>query len=178
MWDLWWVTSHYGLTFFLFCVIDQANVTVVSVRLLVLPLEMTLFTIITRRKVCDWAGCVWLAVSTTIVIHYVCLFMYLKLSYTVHVTCGIGVSDWHNWNTQMLCEIWLMVVKGSYFLNHQSTVKLSLCTLWRQGNSRVTASPIFNLSPRWRWMVNFMPQLLYLCRKNPQYPLNKRLGGS
>jgi len=68
--------------------------------------------------------------------------------------------------------------EGFVLLKHQSKVKLSLCTLWRQGKRRVTASPIFNLSPGWRWVVNFMPQPLYLYRNNCLYPLNKRLDGS
>ena len=34
-----------------------------------------------------------------------------------------------------------------------------------------------NLGTRWRWVVNFTPWPLYL-RKEPQYSLNRRLGGS
>jgi hypothetical protein len=36
---------------------------------------------------------------------------------------------------------------------------------------------ILNLSTRWRWVVSFTPQPLYLWRKKCQYPLCRRLGG-
>jgi hypothetical protein len=36
---------------------------------------------------------------------------------------------------------------------------------------------LLDLGTRWRWVVNFMPQLLYTQRKNLQYPLDSRLGG-
>jgi hypothetical protein len=36
---------------------------------------------------------------------------------------------------------------------------------------------IFDLSTRWKWMVNFMPLLLYRQGRRPQYPLDKKLGG-
>jgi hypothetical protein len=36
---------------------------------------------------------------------------------------------------------------------------------------------IFNLGIRGRWSVIFMPQMLYLGGKSPQYPLDRRLGG-
>jgi len=29
----------------------------------------------------------------------------------------------------------------------------------------------------WRWVVSFTPRLLYSERKNPWYPLDRRLGG-
>ena len=43
--------------------------------------------------------------------------------------------------------------------------------------SRGRTPLIPNLCTRWKWVVNFMPQLLYPQGKEPQYPLNKRLGG-
>jgi hypothetical protein len=61
-------------------------------------------------------------------------------------------------------------------------VKLSLCltkhyamkTYWGSGS---IAPHILNLGIRWRWVINLMPQPLYLRGKNPQYSLDKRLGG-
>jgi hypothetical protein len=35
---------------------------------------------------------------------------------------------------------------------------------------------ILNLGTRWRWVVSFMPRLLYPQGKNLRYPLNRRLG--
>jgi hypothetical protein len=35
-----------------------------------------------------------------------------------------------------------------------------------------------DLGPCWRWVVNFMPRLLYPQGKSPQYLLDRRLGGS
>jgi hypothetical protein len=63
----------------------------------------------------------------------------------------------------LILSIWLMVVKGSYLLNCQNEVKLSVCTQWRQGKSRVTAALTFNLSTGRRQVVSFVPQPLYLC---------------
>jgi hypothetical protein len=39
------------------------------------------------------------------------------------------------------------------------------------------SSIIIDLGTRWRWVVCFAPQLLYLRRKSPRYPLRRRLGG-
>jgi hypothetical protein len=36
---------------------------------------------------------------------------------------------------------------------------------------------ILDLGTRWRWMVSFTPRPLYLQRKSPWYPLERRLGG-
>jgi hypothetical protein len=35
----------------------------------------------------------------------------------------------------------------------------------------------FDLGTRWKWMVSFMPRLLYPQGKSPLYPLDRRLGG-
>lgn len=37
-------------------------------------------------------------------------------------------------------------------------------------------APLINLGIRWRWVVNLMPRSLYF-RAEPQYPLNRWLGG-
>jgi hypothetical protein len=47
-------------------------------------------------------------------------------------------------------------------------------TCW--GNGGVTPC-IFNLGIRYRWVVNFMPQLLYSQDRSPWYLLYRRLGG-
>jgi len=39
------------------------------------------------------------------------------------------------------------------------------------------ASYFLDLSTRRRWVVNFMPRLLYIRGKSPQYPLKRRLSG-
>jgi hypothetical protein len=39
------------------------------------------------------------------------------------------------------------------------------------------APRIFNIGPRWRWVVSFTPWPLYPRRKSPQYPVDRRLGG-
>jgi hypothetical protein len=43
-----------------------------------------------------------------------------------------------------------------------------------------TASSILNLSTRWRWVVNFTPSCFTPGERGPppQYPLERRLGGS
>jgi hypothetical protein len=47
-----------------------------------------------------------------------------------------------------------------------------------RGNGHI-APCILNLSTGWRWVVSFMPWLLYpLEKKSPQYPLDTRLGGT
>jgi hypothetical protein len=35
----------------------------------------------------------------------------------------------------------------------------------------------FDLGTRWKWVVSFMPWLLYPQRQSPWYPLDRRLGG-
>jgi hypothetical protein len=42
--------------------------------------------------------------------------------------------------------------------------------------SRGIAPHIPDLGIRWRWVVSFMPQLLFSQGKSPQYPLDRRLG--
>jgi hypothetical protein len=37
---------------------------------------------------------------------------------------------------------------------------------------------ILNTGTRWRWMSSLMSQPLDTCEKSPQYPLDRRLGGS
>jgi hypothetical protein len=37
---------------------------------------------------------------------------------------------------------------------------------------------IFNASTVWRWVVNFVLRLLDMNGKSPQYPLNRRMGGT
>jgi len=39
------------------------------------------------------------------------------------------------------------------------------------------AAHIFDLSTRWRWVVSFTPWLLYTWGKDPQYSMDRRLGG-
>jgi hypothetical protein len=39
------------------------------------------------------------------------------------------------------------------------------------------APHIHNIGITWKWVVSFTPQLLYLWRKSPWYPLDRRLGG-
>jgi len=34
-----------------------------------------------------------------------------------------------------------------------------------------------NRGTRWRWVVSFMPRLLYPRNKSPRYPLDRGLGG-
>jgi hypothetical protein len=36
---------------------------------------------------------------------------------------------------------------------------------------------IYNLIIRWKWVVSFKPQLLYIQENKPLYPLAKRMGG-
>jgi hypothetical protein len=45
---------------------------------------------------------------------------------------------------------------------------------WGRGG---TAQHILNLGTRWRWVVSFTPRAFHPRRKNPRYPLNRRLGG-
>jgi hypothetical protein len=45
---------------------------------------------------------------------------------------------------------------------------------WRSGG---IAPRILDLGTRWRWVVGFMPQLLYPQGKSPWHPLDRRLGG-
>jgi len=44
---------------------------------------------------------------------------------------------------------------------------------WKRG----IAPPILDLGTRWEKLGRFTPCPFYLCRKNPLYPLNRRLGG-
>jgi hypothetical protein len=48
---------------------------------------------------------------------------------------------------------------------------------WRHMGKWRCSAIILDLDTRWRWMVNFMPLLLYSSGENLQYPLNRRLGG-
>jgi hypothetical protein len=43
--------------------------------------------------------------------------------------------------------------------------------------SGVIAQRILDLGTRWRWVVSFTPRPLYLQRKSPWYPLDRRLSG-
>jgi hypothetical protein len=60
--------------------------------------------------------------------------------------------------------------KLSLWLTEHHTMK----TYWESGS---IASHILNLGTRWRWVVSFMPWILYPQGKSPQSPLNRRLGG-
>jgi hypothetical protein len=50
--------------------------------------------------------------------------------------------------------------------------------LWRHIGEWRYSSTVLDLSTRWRWVVSFMHHLLYPWGKSPQYPLDRRLGGS
>jgi hypothetical protein len=59
---------------------------------------------------------------------------------------------------------------------------LSLCFNWNHTvetcwGSVDLAPCILDLRTRWRWVVSFIPQLLYPQGKSPWYPLDRRLGG-
>jgi len=45
---------------------------------------------------------------------------------------------------------------------------------WRSGG---VVPWILNLGNRWRWVVSFMPLLLYTWCKNPWYSLDRTVGG-
>jgi hypothetical protein len=47
--------------------------------------------------------------------------------------------------------------------------------IWGSGG---IAPRILNLGTIWRWVVSFTPRLLYPRGKRPQYPLDRRLGGT
>lgn len=53
-------------------------------------------------------------------------------------------------------------------LNTTSKVGFPLCTLWKHiWGRRGVASLIFNLSTKWKQVVNFVPQLLYRPERTP-----------
>jgi len=55
------------------------------------------------------------------------------------------------------------------FLTKHHAIK----TYWGSGG----LAPHINIGTRWRWVVSFMPQLLYPWGKSPQYSLDRRLIG-
>jgi hypothetical protein len=70
----------------------------------------------------------------------------------------------------------------SYFYQIKIKVraKLSLCLTKHQAiktlGGRGIVPHILDFSTR-KWVVSFIPQLLYSRGKSPQYPLDRRLGG-
>jgi hypothetical protein len=48
---------------------------------------------------------------------------------------------------------------------------------WRHMGERRYSSTIPDLITRWRWVISYMPQLLYSRSNSPQHPLDGRLGG-
>jgi hypothetical protein len=94
------------------------------------------------------------------------------------------------------CIIWISVLYkhtfakdvSSFYLTTHSFgawilfLKLSLCltkhhAMKAYSGSGGTAPHILDLGTRWRWVVSFMPWLLYSQGKCPWYPLDRRLGG-
>jgi len=67
--------------------------------------------------------------------------------------------------------------------NNIVKVKLSLCLTKHhdiktyRGNGGIAPS-IPDLGIRWGWVVSFTPRPLYPQGKRPQYPLDRRLGGT
>jgi hypothetical protein len=47
---------------------------------------------------------------------------------------------------------------------------------WRRMREWMYRSTFLDLGTSWRWVVSFMPQLLYARGKSPRYPLDRRLG--
>jgi hypothetical protein len=62
-------------------------------------------------------------------------------------------------------------------LPNRGTKKVKLSP-WRHMGEWRYSSTIFDHGTRWRWVVTFTPRPLYLRAKSPQYPLDRRLGGS
>jgi hypothetical protein len=48
---------------------------------------------------------------------------------------------------------------------------------WRHIGKQRYSSTFLDLGTRWKCVVDFTPLPLYLCRKGPQYSLDRRLGG-
>jgi hypothetical protein len=60
----------------------------------------------------------------------------------------------------------------TYKVKHKFVNVLALRAF--RGSRGLTPS-LINLSTRWRWVVNIMPQ--FACGKEPQYPFSRRLSG-
>jgi hypothetical protein len=48
---------------------------------------------------------------------------------------------------------------------------------WRRMGEWKYSFPILGLGTRWKWVISFTPLPLYPRGNNPQYPLDRRLGG-
>jgi hypothetical protein len=97
------------------------------------------------------------------------------------------------WEPPQYCtkceETWTEIMYGTYFricrvlllTNHvcacyNKLLKLTLYASWRRTGKW---SPIIlNVGTRWRSLVTFVPQALYLCRDRRQYPLIRRPAGT
>jgi hypothetical protein len=76
-----------------------------------------------------------------------------------------------------VCNANYTILKGKGKVVRMLFFKLSTTPLRRIRGVEVYLHPLFDLGTRWRWVVSFTPQLLYLQGKSPWHPLDSRLGG-
>jgi hypothetical protein len=100
------------------------------------------------------------------------------LMWLITFLCFISLS---NSSLVLTLHIWFSFVGPNILHTHTHThtqkrrfVLVHAMKACRGG--RVSAPVILNLGTRYRWVVNFTPQPLF-TRKEPQYPLKRRLGG-
>jgi hypothetical protein len=110
-----------------------------------------------------------------------------------HISSVVDVLCWNpHW--------WSQIILSTYGVNLETRildkilhvidnsdkvkVKLSLCFNWAPCHEGILGSGgiapcILDLGIRWKWVVSFMPQLLYPPQgKSLWYPLDRRLGNS
>jgi len=104
---------------------------------------------------------------------------------TINVWSGFFLSQ-HDWKKELSeCHDVLKGRPHSHCMptrTERMKVKLSLWltkhhamkTCWWSGG---IAPRILDLNTRWRWTVSFTPRPIYTQKKNPRYPLDRRLGG-
>jgi hypothetical protein len=107
-------------------------------------------------------------------------FWTVLFSYIVYV----NVQKWHFVLLKRNYALQRILIVVNWFVNTGKGKKLTLCLCltkdhamkmyWGSGG---IAPRIFDLSTRWRWVVSFTTRPLYPQRKNPRYPLDRRLGG-
>jgi hypothetical protein len=112
--------------------------------------------------------------STSVYCGCCCLFRY-QLRPETFGYIQIFISQLHDSEhadkrAVMQCTKVKVKLKLSLCLTKHHTVK----TYWGSGG---IARRILHFGTRLRWVVSFTPRPLYLQRKSPWYPLDRRLGG-
>jgi len=99
-------------------------------------------------------------------------FLYYFTDVTQHNDSFMHYKNWL-YSPGKQTKKWRLADKGILFHGKKKVAHVHAMKAYR-GNRCI--APLINLGIWWRWVVNLMLRLLYF-REEPQYPLNRWLGG-